>query len=295
MTPDGVVSIQSARRGSLGWLRSWLLTSLLMIGVPPQASGDAPATPEALARQLLDALVRSDLTAVRDLAATRRAGREQEAWLRAWVESMRGEAPGRGASREFRITDPGASDAYDPTINTYRIAGGIRVLASAPDRFLTWAPNGREERLGLLLENGVWRWAWPLEEVRGAEIEQAFVARQALRRRDAPLRGLPPLPLHVETPLAPASMVDSGGGCARLRFTVRADGTVADIRFNARPSSAYGKAARDALAQWRFAPSDEDQQAFQSFAFEVNTDGRWTAGFGVQGSEPTLCRGLPWP
>jgi hypothetical protein len=244
---------------------------------------------------LLEALVRSDVAAVRDLADTRRGGRQQEAWLLAWVGSVHGEAPEPGASWEFRITHADASEAYDPSINSYRIQGGIRVLDTAPDLFLTWRQNGREERVGLLLEDGVWRWAWPLEEVRGDEIEQAFNARQSLRRRGAALRGLPPLPLHVENPLAPASMVDSGGGCARMLFTVRADGEVTDIRFNARPSSAYGKAARDALSRWRFAPSDEDQRVFQSFAFEVNTDGRWSAGFDVRGSGPGQCRGLPWP
>jgi hypothetical protein len=281
MTASG----SSARRA----LSIWIALCLLLIVPASPAAADSQL--ETFTQAFRDALASGDPESLAALSSPQRNGREDRAWLEAWAASLR---VGSGDARS-RLVAPSEAPVYDATIPALRVGQGVRILDRVPEQLLAWTWEGGEEWTGLVREDGSWRWLWPTDELRGREIVAAFDARQALLRRGAPLRGLPPLPLRVVKPIAPASMVDHGNGCARLVFTIRADGSVEGIRFNARPTSAYGKAARDALAQWRFAPTDEDRETFQSFAFEINTEGRWSAGYADGDVESEACRGLAWP
>jgi hypothetical protein len=286
--------------------------------LPGVAPAQGPVDPgmeslgaESFAKTFYDALLAGDAETLQSLAATARPEPGQQAWLKGWMETLRGGPEGGPESGPesgpeggpesgpgsvgLRLESPSESLHYDATLPALQVGQEIRVLDESADALLAWAVDGREERVGLVRKDGVWRWLWPVEELRGVEIVEAFTARQSLLRRGAPLRGLPPLPLHMVAPLAPPSLVDHLRGCARLVFKIRADGSTDEIRFNGRPTSAYGKAARDALAQWRFAPTDEDREAFQSFAFEINTEGRWSAGYADGEGESESCRGLAWP
>ncbi|MDI5919978.1 TonB family protein [Halomonas sp. LR5S13] len=61
-------------------------------------------------------------------------------------------------------------------------------------------------------------------------------------------------------------------GHVELEFVIRADGSVdpSSVRvLSARPRNVFDKAARQAVAQWRFAPADGQRRARQRLAFQL--------------------------
>lgn len=70
------------------------------------------------------------------------------------------------------------------------------------------------------------------------------------------LNGPPPVPVHIEPPRYPrAAFRRQTKGYAVVAFTVNSNGTTSDIEIvDSKPRRLFDRAAREAVAQWRFKP-----------------------------------------
>ncbi len=83
-------------------------------------------------------------------------------------------------------------------------------------------------------------------------------------------------PLHRVPPVYPPRAMAAGvEGTVELEFGIAADGSVRDVRvLHAQPAGVFDAAAREALAQWRFAPGAATAvRHTQSFAFALRARG----------------------
>jgi len=87
--------------------------------------------------------------------------------------------------------------------------------------------------------------------------------------RPAPAAG-PLVPVNTPFPPFPSEAIARGRsmGSVTVRFTVRANGRVADVRVvEARPEGLFERTVIDTLAEWRFEPSAGDRTETRTFNF----------------------------
>jgi protein TonB len=73
-------------------------------------------------------------------------------------------------------------------------------------------------------------------------------------------------------PAFPAEALRDGvlNGRVTVTYTVQPDGTVADVRIvSAEPQQVFNRAARNAVARWRFEPIAQTTQGTVEFVFDA--------------------------
>ena len=87
--------------------------------------------------------------------------------------------------------------------------------------------------------------------------------------RSAPAAG-PLVPVSTPFPPFPSEAIARGRsmGSVTVRFTVRANGRVADVRVvEARPEGLFERTVIDTLGEWRFEPGAGDRTETRTFNF----------------------------
>lgn len=98
---------------------------------------------------------------------------------------------------------------------------------------------------------------------------QRPAATPATPARSAPAAG-PLVPVNTPFPPFPSEAIARGRsmGSVTVRFTVRANGRVADVRVvEARPEGLFERTVIDTLAEWRFEPGAGDRTETRTFNF----------------------------
>jgi protein TonB len=158
-----------------------------------------------------------------------------------------------GDSAKFYLGQMVSTDAGDPSTAAARDALAARLAAEARDATARgdfaaaarWVTEARS--VGVAAGE-----ADALERALAAAREQAdrpeIVAESRLER------------VHNVAPVYPAQADRLGrGGSVELEFTVRTDGTVADIKItHAQPPGVFDKAVVDAVRNWRYRPVQRD-------------------------------------
>ena len=202
----------------------------------------------AEAERLIALMVRIDATAP-SLARLREdldAARKTQAAALAAAEAAEAEAAAEVAATPATppVTSPAPAPRPSAAPPSRAPATAVRTPAPAPARPANPAPTA-------------------------AAPAQRPAATPAAPARSAPAAG-PLVPVNTPFPPFPSEAIARGRsmGSVTVRFTVRANGRVADVRVvEARPEGLFERTVIDTLAEWRFEPGAGDRTETRTFNF----------------------------